>query len=696
MSSIKSQIQSHSLRVFIGISLFGVIILYGIIRIQSNEELVNKAVEKSLIFEEEIPAMRGNIYGADGKSLLATSVPYYYMGLDTDQARDDLFDHSIDSLSYLLSRFFKDKSKQEYKSLISKRRKDPKRRYLRVVSRRISHQEKEVLQTFPLFREGKFKGGGIFEPVPTRSLPFNSMAMRTIGSLDRDTKTKGLFGIEYSYNAYLAGKNGKALVKRLAGGVKLPLESDINTEAKPGMDVVTTIDVNFQDIVESALRKKVEQTNASYGSAIVMETATGEIKAITNLTKRVRNGETFYLEDMNHAVLGSTDPGSTFKLASIMAVLEEKGIGLDDYAANCTGKIMHHGLPFTCDHVHGDITVRQVFEKSCNIGIYKLIERTFGMKGIDQYVEYVNQFNLDKPIGFQLKGEKKPYFKNSEDKTYSRSTLPWMSIGYESSISPLQMMAFYNAVANDGYWVEPYLVKEIREGNQVIEQYVPRKSSQRIASSNTIEAAQEMMRGVVDHGTGAGIKDGFCKVAGKTGTAQKLSKQGYSKQGKYYTSFMGFFPANQPKYTCVVVIDNPQGTGMYASKVCAPVFREIADKIFAYDVKIHPAQQKQYERRLLALQQKAGISTDLQEIAEELDLPTEPNSDGILKAAIVKNDSLIWKKLNEDDGMPNVRGMTLRDALPLLENKGYTVRHRGLGKVKDYALSGSTVSLVLN
>lgn len=696
MSSIKSQIQSLSLRVFIGISLFGVIIVWGILRIQGNEELVNKAVERSLIFEEEIPAMRGNIYGSDGKSLLATSVPYYYMGLDTDQASDELFDNSIDSLSMMLSRFFKDKSRQEYKSLITKRRKDPKRRYLRVVNRRISHQEKEELQKLPLFREGKFKGGGIFEPVPTRSLPFNSMAMRTIGSLDRETKTKGLFGIEYSYNAYLAGKNGKALVKRLAGGVKLPLESNSNTEAKPGMDVVTTIDVNFQDIVESALRKKVESTNAKYGSAILMEIETGEIKAITNLSRRERGGEVHFLEDMNHAVLSSTDPGSTFKLASLMAVIEEGGLSLDDYAANCKGRIIHHGLPFTCDHVHGDLTVRQVFELSCNIGVYKLVEKVFGMKGIDKYVNYISQYNLDKPVGFQLKGEKKPYFKNSQDKSYSKSTLPWMSIGYESSIAPLQMMAFYNAVANDGYWIEPYLVKEIREGNQIIERYEPRKSSSRIASSEVIEAAQKMMKGVVESGTGTGIKNGFCKVAGKTGTAQKLSSEGYSKQGRYYTSFMGFFPADNPKYTCVVVIDAPQGFGMYASKVCAPVFREIADKVFAYDVKIHPAQEKQQERRLLALQQKAGISTDLQEIAEELNLPVEPETDGLLKAAIVKNDSIIWRKMDEDNGLPDVTGMTLRDALPVLENKGYTVKHRGLGKVKEYALSGSTVSLVLN
>ncbi|MCR9063446.1 MAG: penicillin-binding transpeptidase domain-containing protein [Cytophagales bacterium] len=697
MSSIKDQIQSRSFLTFVVISLFGVIIIWGIVRIQNNEELVNASIEKSMIFAKEIPAMRGNIYASDGKSLLATSVPYYYLGLDTQQASDQLFKESIDSLSLLLSKTFKDKSRQEYKALISQRRKDPKRRYLRVVSRRISHQEKELIQTFPLFREGKFRGGGIFEPVSTRSLPFNSMAMRTIGALDRETKTKGLFGIEHAFNAYLAGKNGQAQYKRLAGGDLQPLDSEINVEAQPGMDVVTTIDVNFQDIAESALRKKVVSTNAKYGSAIIMEIKTGEIKAISNLSRRQRDGQTQYYEDMNHAVLASTDPGSTFKLASMMAIMEKSDLKLDDFAANCEGSLMHHGIRFTCDHHHGDITLREVFEKSCNIGIYKLIKRTFGLNAIDEYVRYVQNYKLDQPIGFQLKGEKKPYFKNSEDASYSKSTLPWMSIGYESSIAPIQMLAFYNAVANDGYWVEPFIVKEIREGNLVVETYNNRKESSRIAPRQVIEAAQAMMRGVVDNGTAEGIKEGFCKVAGKTGTAQKLSKTGYSKEGRFYTSFIGFFPADNPKYSCAIVIDEPQGTGMYASKVCAPVFRDIANKVFAYDVEIHPAQQRRQQLKLIALQQKAGMSTDLQEIAEELHLNTEPQGDGAFKAAIVKNDSLIWKELDDEESIPNVIGMTLRDALPVLENKGFSVRHKGLGKVEDYTLiSSGVVSLTLN
>ncbi|AWV99528.1 penicillin-binding transpeptidase domain-containing protein [Arcticibacterium luteifluviistationis] len=697
MSSIKGQIQSRSLWTFGFMGLIAVIIVWGILSVQNNDKYKNSIVEKNLIYEKDIPAMRGNIYGSDGKSLLATSVPYYYVGLDVKQSSEALFNQSVDELSKKLSAHFGDKTWNEYKSQIVSKRKSKKSRYLRLTGRRISHQEKMDISEFPLFKEGPYKGGGVFEKISTRSLPFNDMAKRTIGSLDRDTKTRGLFGIEFSYNNYLAGKNGKSLFKRLAGGVNQPLDSEINEEAIPGQDVVTTLDVNFQDIVEHALREKVTQTNANFGTAIVMEIATGEIKALANLSRRTRNNETSYIEDMNYAVLASTDPGSTFKLASMMAVLEKGNLSGKDWAANCTGTIMHRGKKFTCDHEHGNITVSEVFEKSCNIGVYKLIERVFGANGIDDYLTYISKYRLDKPIGFQLKGEKKPYFKNGADKTYSKFTLPWMSIGYESQISPIQMLAFYNAVANDGYWVEPFLVREIKEGNNTIEEYDNVKISKRIAPDDVIEMAKQMMKGVVTDGTAKGISSGFCKVAGKTGTAQKLDANGYNK-GRYFTSFIGFFPADNPKYTAAVVIDEPRGDQVYASQVCAPVFRDIADKIFAYDVAIHPASKKAKQKNLIAKQQKSGMADDFQEIADELSIDMEPILvDGMVKFGIANNDSVYWKPIKATGGVPNVSGMTLKDALPILENKGYVVRHQGFGKVAEYGLVNSgVVNLILN
>ena len=695
MKGIKNQIQSRSMWIIVVMTVLGLSVIFGIIRLQSNDELVNKKVEESLIYETNVAAIRGNILANDRTSLLATSVPYYYVGIDPIQASPKLFDQSIDSLCFGLASIFGDKSWRSYKSEIVRKRNSGKR-YLRLVSRRISHQEKEEIEKLPLFREGKHKGGGVFEVVPTRLHPFNSMAMRTIGGLDRETNTKGVFGIEFSYNNYLAGQNGKMLVKRLTGGVPLKIDSDENQEAIPGDDIITTIDVNFQDIVESALRKKVEETQAKYGTAIVMEIETGEIRAITNLSRRTRNNQTIYVEDLNHAVLASTDPGSTFKLATMMAVIEHGNLKLTDYAATCNGSLRHRGMNFTCDHEHGDITVGEVFEKSCNIGVYKLVEKVFGMRGIDEYLTYIHQYHLDEKVGFQLKGEKQPYVKNAKDKTFSASTLPWMSIGYETSIAPIQMLAFYNAVANDGQWVEPFLVKEIRNANEVIERYENRKIGKQIASKEIIKMAHEMMKGVVNKGTAMGIKEGFCSVAGKTGTAQKLNTAtGYSK-GKYFTSFIGFFPADNPKYTCLVVIDEPQGFGMYASKVCAPVFRDIANKIFAYDVKIHPAQYKKADAQLLASHQRAGLADDFTTIAEHLNLAIKPNRDGHIRAANIENNGVVWRKVDENEALPNVNGMTLKDALPILENKGYAVRINGIGKVKEYTLEGTVVNLYLN
>ncbi len=695
MSSIKGQIQNRSLWIFVIMGGVGLTILWGIWRIQHNETLVNQSVEENLIYTKDTPAVRGNIYASDGKSLLATSVPYYYVGIDVKQSKEKLFNASIDELSRELSKHFKDKSWNAYKAIIIKKRRSKNSRYLRLSTKRISHQNKMKIAEFPLFREGRYKGGGVFEKISTRSLPFNDMAKRTIGSLDRKSKTKGLFGIEFSYNNYLAGQTGKSLFKRLAGGVNLPLNSEDNIESVPGLDVVTTLDVNFQDIVESALKEKVVETNANFGTAVVMEIETGEIKALANLSRRIRKEKSIYLEDMNYAVLGATDPGSTFKLASMMAILEEGDMQLTDWAANCTGTIMHRGKEFKCDHEHGNITVEQVFEKSCNIGVYKLIEKVFGPKGIMNYLSYISNYRLDRPIGFQLKGEKKPYFKTIDDETYSQFTLPWMSIGYESQIAPIQMLAFYNAVANNGYWVEPYLVKEIKDGNTLVDAYSNVKVSRRIASKGVIEMAQKMMKGVVSIGTAKGINKGFCQVAGKTGTAQKLDENGYNK-GRYFTSFIGFFPADNPKYTAAVIIDEPKGSKLYASQVCAPVFRKIADNIFAYDVAIHPAYKNQKEIKRIAKQEKSGMLEDFQEIAEELNITMNSVEGEMVKLVIAAQDSVYWKAIKESDGIPDVSGMTLRDALPLLENKGYKVRHRGFGKVENYALvSNGVVSLVL-
>jgi cell division protein FtsI (penicillin-binding protein 3) len=692
--SIREEIQWRAKLTFGLVFLIGSLIAAQIFVVQvfQKNKWMNK-VAKVQRKPMKIKATRGNIYAADGSSLLATSVPRYRVGLDVTRAKTRYFDKNLDSLANLLSDFFQDRSPNQYRELILNARKSRKVKFVAFGDRLVDFQEMEEIKSFPFFREGTMKGGGKFEQLNRRVMPFDDMALRSIGKLDRDTQTKGDFGIEFSFNNYLAGRDGVGLFQRLAGGVWKPVEDTPEVRPEAGQDVVTTIDVNFQDIVESSLRNQVVSTNAKYGSAIVMEVATGQIKAITNLSRRTKNGETYYIEDFNYAVKGGTDPGSTFKLASMVAILEKSKLGLDSPAAFCGGSIMHNNIEMKCSESHGNQTVRQVFEHSCNVGIYALVKEHFGFSRADNFVNYLTNFKLDKPVGFQLKGETDPIIKNGKSSTFSSTTVPWMSIGYETRLTPLQMLTFYNAIANGGHWVQPFIVKEIREADRVIEKFEGRKEDGQICSDRTIKLVHEMMKGVVENGTAKNINTGFCKVAGKTGTSQKR-ENGYV-QGQYYTAFIGFFPADNPKYSCAIVIDEPQGTNLYARDVAAPVFRTIADKIFAYDVAIHPAKNKNSNIQKIETHEQSGYAEDFRTVSETLGLQNVPSNAGWAKA-VKSGNSIAWRKVNDNADMPNVEGMTLRDALYLLENKGYKVKYSGIGKVTDVALQDTrTVALTL-
>jgi cell division protein FtsI (penicillin-binding protein 3) len=563
-------------------------------------------------------------------------------------------------------------------------------------NRKLDHVEKEKIEKFPLFREGPNKGGGRFEIEEFRFLPFNNLAMRTIGKLDPKTKKIGDFGVEASFENYLKGKDGKGFYERLAGGYQKPvnLESDINSE--PGWDVVTTLDVNFQDIVESALRNQVFQTQAKYGTAVVMEIATGEVKAIANLTRITdADGVVSFIEDQNYAVKEGTDPGSTFKLATMVALLEKANLQLTEIGVNCPGEIRHNGLSFTCSHKHGELTVQEIFEQSCNIGIYSLMKKHFGFATAEDYFAYLRQFRLDKPSGFQLKGEPYPILKNSRSSTFSGTTVPWMSIGYESRITPIQMLTFYNAIANDAQWIQPIIVKEIRRGTKVEEVITANRISEPLCSANTLRKIKQMMEGVVINGTAKNVNGGTCQIAGKTGTSQKRVGGNY-KKGLYHTSFIGYFPAKKPKYSCVVVIDEPVGTNIYAADVCAPVFKTIADKIFAYDISIHPRLVLKSDVQKLVTKHNPGKIADHRYIGQKLGINNQPEGEGFTNPRIVRQDSVVWETKNIDKNIEAVKGLSLKDALPLLENKGFKVKYSGIGRVKAYSMVGKNiVALVL-
>ena len=693
--SIREEIQFRAKVTFGLVFLIGSLVAAQIFVVQTvqKKKWMSK-VEKMQRKPMKIKATRGNIYATDGRSLLATSVPRYRVGIDVTRAKPKYLNEKLDSLTHLLANFFQDRSAEEYKELIMNARNGGKLQFVALGNHLIDFQEKEQIKKFPFFREGPMKGGGKFEQLNRRVMPFDDMALRSIGKLDRDTQTKGDFGIEFSFNNYLAGRDGIGFFQRLAGGVWKPLADSPEVRPEAGLDVITTVDVNFQDIVESALRNQVVSSNAKYGSAIVMEIATGEIKAITNLSRRSDSIRTFYLEDFNYAVRGGTDPGSTFKLATMVALLEKSKLNLDDNAGFCGGSIMHNKTEMTCSESHGNQTVRQVFEHSCNIGIYNLVKNNFGFSNADSFVAYLNRFKLDQPVGFQLKGETEPIIKNRRSSTFSNTTIPWMSIGYETRLTPLQMLTFYNAIANNGYWVQPFIVKEIREADKVTERFEANKDPNPICSERTAKLAQEMMRGVVEHGTAQNINTGFCKVAGKTGTSRKR-ENGYVKN-QYYTAFIGYFPANNPKYSCAVIIDEPQGVNLFARDVAAPVFRTIADKIFAYDVALHPAKNRPSNIQKIESQEQTGYAEDFRTVSEELGLQNAPNTAGWVKAT-KKGSSVAWRKIEDTDkDLPNLAGMTLRDAIYILENKGFRVKYSGLGKVTDFSIvQPKVVALVL-
>lgn len=632
----------------------------------------------------ETPATRGNIYSDNG-SLLATSLPFYQVAFDPYLASDGLYKSNIDSLSYLLADFYKDISPSEYRRKIDEARRSG-RRYLMLNRQEIGYQDKKEIEGWPIFREGRMRGGIIFEKVERRFLPFSHLGLRTIGSVNAENK--GTVGLEYSFNRHLAGQDGKAVYEKMAGGGWKPIYDGSEIRPVDGYDVETTLDVNLQDITESALLKALLTHQADYGSVVLMEVKTGEIKAISNLS---RNPEGNYYERYNYAVgsQGSREPGSTFKLASMIALMEDKDVKLSDSVETGDGELKFFNEVMK-DHKpggYGTLSVQEVFEVSSNIGVAKLITEHFG-NDPQKYVTYLNEIGLSKPLGFQMVGEGRPYIKQPSDSTWSGTTLPWMSHGYELKMTPLQTLTLYNAVANDGEMIQPIIVKSIRKADKQVERYETKTLNKRIASTQTLKKLQVMLEGVVERGTAKNINDTQYKVAGKTGTAKKVKNGRYTNQ--YYTSFVGYFPAESPKYSCIVVIDNPKGYRIYGSDVSAPVFKDIADKIYTTEIDLHetymvsttpeegvfPVVRSGYKEDLSLLLNELGVSNHM---SEDQDYPW-------VKTSIAGN-SIQWKKnLVNQKTVPDVRGMTLRDALYVLENSGLEVEINGIGRVTTQSL----------
>ena len=599
-------------------------IVYRIFTIQNIEgEKWKKKAESIALQYRNVKATRGNIYSDNG-SLLATSLPFYKVAFDPSLVNEKTFNAKIDSLSYLLSSFYKDNSKDTYKRRINDARLSG-RRYMVLNREEINYQAKKQMTEWPIFRKGRMKGGVIFEKVETRFRPFSYLGYRTIGTINEETN-RGVVGLEYSFNKQLMGRNGSALYQKISGGNWKPVFDGTEVKPQNGLDIVSTINVDLQDVAELALLKALYANDADYGCVIVMEVETGEIKAISNLSK---NSKGEYWESYNYAVgsQGSREPGSTFKLASMIALFEDSRTGLLDTVDTGNGEFQFYDQTMK-DHKpggFGKLTVQEVFEKSSNIGTAKLIVNEFG-DDPQRFINHLDNMGLTKPLGFQMVGEGKPFIKDPSDSTWSGVTLPWMSHGYELTMTPLHTLTLFNAVANEGRMIQPVIVKEVKAADKVLETFETKTISRKICSDITLVKVREMLEGVVEKGTARNINNSYYKIAGKTGTAKQLVNGRYAN--KYYASFAGYFPAESPKYSAIVVIDNPKRYLIYGgSDVAAPVFKEIADKIYAIDMELNDpfVEQKVVEGVFPVV--RAGNKDELSMICHELGISNHSNSE---------------------------------------------------------------------
>ncbi len=675
---------------FLFVFLAALVITFRVIEIQFIEGDTWKEKAKEINLQERtVKAVRGNIYAEDG-SLLATSLPFYKIAFDPTVAADEVYAAGIDSLCHLLAAFYKDKSYWEYKKRLNTARKQNVR-YLVLGNKKIDHLEKKMIARWPVFRKGRMSGGIIFEQVDLRYKPFGYLGARTVGFVNENGKGAGL---EYSFNAQLAGKDGKGLFQKMAGNNWKPIFSGTEVKPEEGLDIETTININLQDVTQAALFKALDAHQADYGCAVVMEVKTGEIKAISNLSKLDNN---VYAEVFNYAVGGLTEPGSTFKLASIIALLENTSLSLNDSIDAGEGRYSFYDRTMT-DHKpggYGMISVKDAFSKSSNIAISRLVNQYFGIKP-QTYLDYLHAMHLDQPVGFQLIGEKNPVVKKVTDKSWSGTTLPWMSIGYELALTPLQTLTFYNAVANNGKMVRPVLVKKVKRADKDINVYQGAVLNEKICSDETLAKVKVLLESVVEEGTASNIRNTHYKIAGKTGTAKKIVDRKYTNT--YYTSFAGYFPAKNPKYSCIVIIDNPKGYNQYGSDVAAPVFRTIADKIYATDVDMYksvPAQHQPQAGVFPVIQ--AGYHYDLTRICNVLGIDNHSAEGEDWVRAEPEQNTIRWASnrvtaSSTQKVIPDVQGMTLRDALYVLENRGVKVSYQGMGRiVRQSLLPGSKI-----
>ena len=671
MATHKKSILTKFYLVATFMTLFLLAIIFRVINLQyAQGEAYRKLATELTVRQDTIYANKGNVYAADG-NLLATSMSKFNIFMDLVTVNSVVFEDNIVQLSLELSKMLGHSSPYYQKRL--RAAKNKKRRYF-LIARNIGYTDYLKMKKFPIFNLGVYKGGFIAKHRTERAHPIGKIAERTIGYSD----LRGEAGIEGAFADYMQGENGLRWEQKIAKNQWKPISDFNEKEPIDGHDIITTIDVNIQDITHHALLRKLEYFEADHGCAVVMETATGEIKAIANLG-RTKKGK--YYEKRNYAIWESHEPGSTFKVASLMAALDDKLIDTATVVDTEKGRIYIHGSKVEDSHRggYGKISAARVLEVSSNVGIVKLIKKHYDHQP-EKFIEKLEAYGFTKPIGFPIKGEGMPVVPRPSDKSWSKISLEWMSWGYGISVTPMQTLMFYNAVANNGVMVKPFFVKELRRQDKTEKVFKTEVVNPKIASDETLNKIRKVMENTVVKGTANNIYSSNFSMAGKTGTAKKYLQKHIDKNGKmvsagysnkhYVASFAGFFPADKPKYSCIVVIHNPdKKKGYYGATVAGPVFKEIAQKIYT------------------------TTPIDSQSIEDKAKF------EEIEKQYALYNDQL-RKSYSE---VPNVKGMPGMDALSLLENIGLKVKVSGVGKVEYQSLKkgeklikGKTITLKLS
>ncbi len=679
-----------------------------------NGEEYREMAEENLIRERILEASRGNIYSDDG-SLLATSVPVFDVYWDAVTVNKDTFNRNVDNLAKELSQLFKDKTQSEYKNYL-KRNFYSKNRYtlirrsdLRNENNQVSYTILKKLREFPIFRLGKNRGGLIVEKKDVRRMPYKLLASRTIG-YERKIKLKngkdtGYFvGLEGAYSSFLQGINGKRIEQRIRGGFWMPISDEDQIDPQNGKDIYTNINIDFQSVATHALMKQLDSTKAEHGTVILMEVETGFIKAIANLS---RHKDGSYGEDMNYAIWESAEPGSTFKLASLLAVLEDGRF--DTNAIVPTGKIKYGERIMKDSHEegYGNVSFKRAFEVSSNVGISNLVVRAFA--GREQaFVDLLKKMGIGQYLNLEIQGEGLPFIKDPKSRRdannrnpWNSTTLPYMSIGYEIQVTPLHILLIYNTIANNGKLMKPQFVSEIRSVGEVVKKNEPIVLNQKICSQKTIDKVKDCLEGVVKNGTAKKMFNTLYSIAGKTGTAQIASKGGYGndadgtkkvKSIDYKASFVGYFPANKPKYSCIVVINKPKQKGFYGGEIAAPVFKEIADKVYSSQIDIKQDVPDSIRNKNLPLV-KFGKQNELKVIYKEVKFNTlsfDSKSEWVSAESVSGTAIRMEKSVVDTKKVPSVIGMGVRDAVYLLEKSGCYVTINGRGIVVAQSVKAGT------